>query len=224
MKLLLNLLSKLLSALILLAFVSVVNAQNSRADEAAIRACFKNYQAAIAKKDGNAAATLVSNTSIKYYGGILNLALNADEAKLRQVDFYRKMMALLVRNEAPDIYSQLGNSTNASRFFALVVSNGWGGEIGSPTLELGKINKQADIIASAPAVLNGQETPARFVFEFERDGWKFSLLDVIVRVNQIMKEKQKSSSVGEEDAIIQSLEKRSGRPVSKDIWKPLNRK
>jgi len=195
----------------------------AESEESAIRTCFKNYQAAIAKKDGNAAAALISKASLKYFGSILNLALNADESKLRQQGFYRKTMALLVRHEAPDIYQQLGGNTNASRFFALVVSNGWGGEIGSPTLELGKIRKEVDIIASAPAVLNGQETPARFVFELERDGWKFSLLDVIIRVDQLTKEKQKSSSVSEDDAIIQTLEKRSGRTVSKDIWKPLKR-
>ena len=208
-------------AFLALAFSSTM--AEAGGEEAAIRTCFKNYQAAIAKKDGSAAAALISSTTLKYYAGILDLALNADEAKLRKQGHYRKTMALLVRHEAPDLYRQLNGNTNGSNFFALVVSNGWGGEIGSAGLELGKITKDVDILASAPAVLNGQETPARFVFELERDGWKFSLLDVIVRVDQIMKEKQKNSSVNADDAIIQAIEKRSGRTVSKDIWKPLKR-
>ena len=133
-------------------------------------------------------------------------------------------MALLIRHEAPDIFSQNGNSTNASSFFAIVISKGWGGEVGSPGIELGKITKEVDTIASAPVILNGQATPAKFIFELEATGWKFSLLDVILKTDKLMAEKQKGSSISEDDAIIQILEKRSGRPVSKDIWKPLKAK
>src|SRR5438132_9976849 len=83
----------------LLVGISVARAAD---DEAAIRACFKNYLAAVEKKDGDAAAALISKDSITYYRGILDLAMNADEAALRQQRFYRKMMTLLVRNEEPD--------------------------------------------------------------------------------------------------------------------------
>ena len=41
-------------------------------------------------------------------------------------------MTLLVRNEAPDLVRQVGSTTNATKFFALIVSKGWGGEVGGP--------------------------------------------------------------------------------------------
>lgn len=205
-----------------LAFSTIARAET---EEQAIRACFKNYLEAVAKKDGKTAASLITTPSTKFYGSILNLALNADEAKLRQQRFYRKMMALLVRHEAPDILKQTGNSTNASTFFALIVSKGWGGEVGAPGVELGKIKKELITAASAPVIMNGQETPARLIFEFEKTGgWKFSLLDAIVKTDNLMAERQKNSSVSEDEAILQTLEKRSGRAVTKDIWTPLNQR
>lgn len=207
----------------LLAFTAAASVANAENDEQAIRACFKNYQTAIAKKDGNAAAALLSKASLFYYGSILNLALNGEEAKVRQQHFYRKMMVLLVRHEAGQMYRTAGYSTNASDFFALIVKKGWGGEVASTGVELGKISIDSTI-ATAPAMLNGQATPARLVFERERSGWKLALLHAILRMDKLMADKQKTSPLSEDDAIIKTLEMRSGRPVSKDIWKPLKAK
>jgi len=190
-------------------------------DEEAIRTCFREYQAAIANKDGKAAASLVSKPTLSYFAGILNNALNADEAKVRRLDFYRKMMVLLVRQDLSDTYKASGYSTNASHFFALIIERGWVGQVGAGNLELGKITMDVDVIASAPGILNGQATPAKFVFERTAGGWKFSLLDVILRVNKLTAEKQKNALVNEDDAILQSLEARTSRLIKKDIWKPI---
>jgi hypothetical protein len=132
-------------------------------------------------------------------------------------------MALLVRHEAGQKYRTAGYSTNASDFFAFIVKRGWGGEVASAGVELGKISIDSTI-AGAPAVLNGQATPAVVVFEHERSGWKLAILDAILRLDKLMAEKQKTSSLSEDDAILKTLERRSGRPVSRDIWKPLKAK
>ncbi len=38
-----------------------------------------------------------------------------------------------------------------------------------------------------------------------------------------MAEKQRNASVSEDDAILLILEARTGRPIRKDIWKPMRK-
>lgn len=191
-------------------------------DENAIRTCFKKYQVAIANKDGKTTAGLVTKPTVSYFSGILKNALDADEAKVKNLDFYRKMMVLLVRQELSDVYKTNGYSTNGLDFLALIIDRGWVGKVGAGNLELGRVTMDdADVFASAPGILNGQPTPARFVFERTADGWKFDLLSVILRVNRLVREKEKNSSVNEDEAILQRVEALSGRPIKKEIWKPM---
>ncbi len=191
-------------------------------DEEAIRACFKQYQAAVAKRDGKAAAALVSKPTLAFFGGILNNALYGQEAKVRKLDFFRRMMVLYVRQELYDFYKTNGYSTNAADFFALVIERGYAGQVGAGKVELGKITMHTDVIASASGVLDGQvATPAVLVFERTTDGWKFSLLDIITRIDQLRAERQKIAPVDEDEGILKVLQARTGRPIRKDIWKPI---
>jgi uncharacterized membrane protein len=73
-------------------------------------------------------------------------------------------------------------------------------------------------------MVNGEATPANFFFSREGKDWKVELVAVLLRFDQLMAQKQKVSSLSEDEAIIRTLEARSGRPVSKDIWKPLKDK
>ena len=66
-----------------LALSVAASAAGTETDEQAIRACFTDYWAAIAKKDGNAAAALISKASLSDYGSILNLALNSEGVRVR---------------------------------------------------------------------------------------------------------------------------------------------
>src|SRR5664279_4556034 len=71
-------------ASVCLVLTGSVEAADSHADEAAIRARFTEFQAALAKGDGEAAAALVSKQTISYYGSILKLVLDGDEATVRE--------------------------------------------------------------------------------------------------------------------------------------------
>ena len=203
---------------IFLALSASVRAQDKQADEAAIRACFANYQAATAKKHGQSVAALVSKQTISYYEYILKLVMTGDEPTIRKQKYYRKMMVLQVRHEIPNL-----SVTNGAQLFALVVSKGWNSSAPEGGIKLGKIST-SETVAVAPGVLNGVETPATFFFSRAGKLWKVDLVGVILRLEQLMAEQQKKSSLSEDEAITTSLEKRSGRPVSKDIWKPLKAK
>ncbi len=96
-----------------------------------------------------------------------------------------------------------------------------GRAVGSQTLGLGNIIIDGGVTAKAPGILNGQVSPAVFVFERTAEGWKFSLLDVIVRVDQLRAESRKHALIDEDEAILKMLEARTGRPIRKDIWKPM---
>ena len=205
-------------ASVCLALTVSVKAADSHADEAAIRARFTEFQAALAKGDGEAAAALVSKQTISYYGSILKLVLDGDEATVREQKPYRKMMVLLVRHGAPKLAI-----TNASEFFVFVVSQGLNVGSSGAGVGLGKITMD-ETMASAPVVVNGEATPANFFFSREGKDWKVELVAVLLRFDQLMAQKQKVSSLSEDEAIIRTLEARSGRPVSKDIWKPLKDK
>jgi hypothetical protein len=205
-------------ALLILGLAVSVKAQDKQADEAAIRACFANYQAALAINDGQAVAALVSKQTISYYGNILKLILTGDEPTVRKQKPYRKMMVLQVRHDAPNL-----GVTNATQFFAFVVNKGWSAGAPEGGIKLGKISMD-ETVAAAPGVVNGVETPAMFFFSREGKAWKVDLVEVVLRLELLMTEQQKNSSIGEDEAIIKALEKRSGMPVSKDIWKPLKAK
>ncbi len=155
---------------------------------------------------------------MSFYGSILKLVLNGDETTVRNLKFYRKMMVLQIRHEAPQIQNMAG-----SNFVAFLVSKGWVGTEAAPNVKLGGISFEGKA-AKAAVQVNGEETPATFLFFREGNSWKFDLTWPALRLEHLMEEKQKQSPISEDDAIIQVLEMRSGRTVSKNVWQPLKPK
>ena len=68
-------------------------------EQRAVRDCLAAYKTAILNGDGNAALPLVTRSTVRHYGHWRDLALNAQEQKVRQLPVIDKFMVLRLRHQ-----------------------------------------------------------------------------------------------------------------------------
>ena len=110
-------------------------------DKAAIRKTFEAYKAAILKDDGKAAANLVTDNTIDYYGKMKRLAVYASENYVKAQSLVDQMMALLLRLQiAPDSLKKM----TGKEVFAEAVKRGWTSKARSAKQDVGAIIVSGD--------------------------------------------------------------------------------
>lgn len=186
---------------------------SSAADVAAIKKSFSDYKAALARKDGKGAASLVDSATHAYYADMRKLALEADAPTVRKQSLIDKLMVLRMRSEFTP--AQL-RAMNAQQLIALGVDRGW---VGSNTGEndVGEITVTGDR-ARGQAIIRGEVAP--FFHEFRREGghWKMNLVDLMRAVGPAMSEAARRMDMSEDEFVLFALEQGVGRKPDPAIW------
>lgn len=185
-------------------------------EEKAIEASFKNYQSALQKKDGEAAAKVVTRQSIEEYAQLLEHVQKSDEAEVRKMGLWEKLMVLQVRHRATP---QQLRSLKSPDFFDFMVRQGWAGGEEVAGIKLEEIVATADA-AKAGVLLNGKPTPTLYHFRREGGVWKIDLSANAARAEELLLKNLKNKPLSADDYIIQALEWRTGSKASTNIWKP----
>jgi hypothetical protein len=188
-------------------------------EKAAISKCFQSYKQSILEGNGRDALQNVDDKSVEYYADMLELARHGGKDEIKKYGIVDQMIILRIRLEfSPDTIMAL----NAEKLFIYGVDNGWIGENSVLELSIGEITV-LDSTAKAQMVTRGVTVPIYFHFSKEDGEWKFSLRNVIVMAEDIIRDIHKKSGRTEEDFIFYLLEYTSGKEVSDDIWLPVGK-
>lgn len=181
------------------------------AEAESLRTVVREYQAATERRDGAAAASLVSRETREYYGRMRDLAVSASEADVRAAPLVDRINILMFRHRVP---ADALRALPAAQAFAYTIENGWveamdAGEVA----ELGEVYSEGD-----RAVLRYGEEDIPFLRE--NGAWRWDMMSVVRSIGEMIAA-DLGSPEEEDEFLMMVLQMSNSREPSPDIWRPL---
>lgn len=188
-------------------------------EKGAVRQCFEDYKQAIAAQDGKTAATLVTGSTLDYYGRMQGLALRGEESEVKGLPFTDKLMVLSLRHRVG--MPTLEQMTSES-LFVHAVNEGWIDKDSTVANELGEVAVKGES-ATGVHIFSGEASPYKWTFLEEDGRWRLDINSLLPLVNETMKQLIQQAGSTEEAVLMDALESVSGKEVPAAIWEPLIR-
>ena len=185
-------------------------------DEAAVRATFAAYKAAVLAQQGERAADNVTTGTLREYARYRELALSAPRAALEALPMTERLQVLIIRARVPanDLRAMDGR-----RVFTHAVDRGWIGREGVERSELGTVQVDGDR-AAARLKMGATELPVDFEFEREPGGWRFNLIPLTTMSEDVFKQLARQNGVSENEMVMTLLRGLSEAPLDERLWDP----
>ena len=189
-------------------------------DASAVAEAFETYRTAILASDGEAALGVVDAASVAYYGAMLDLALDADSARVARLPLLDEVMVIALRVRVPaDTLRQMDGRSA----LAYGVAQGWIGRESVEQTRIGHVTVTGDS-AWAEVRSGGQVVPKlRFSFSREADGWRFSLGALQALMSDHLTLWAKQSGMTDAELVRAMLLSVSEKPITPDAWSPVGR-
>ncbi len=186
-----------------------------------VQKCYDAYKKAIMESNGKEAIKSITQSSVDYYGDILEWALNSSKSEVEKLDPVHQFMVLSVRKRIPK--EQIKKMTGES-LLIYTVDNEWTNKKTVAITELAEIRKIGDNTAKAAMTVRNENTDT--VVEFiraDKDAeWKINLLSLSENVNGqlIRMASDRNETVGK--LILDMIKQITNSSVSEDVWNPVN--
>ena len=192
-------------------------------DPGEVEKSFKNLKGAIVVSNGAGAVDCVDDATIKYYGRVRSLMLDADAEALRKEPVTVRILVLSGRLflKAKDLEGLDDKGT-----IALFVNRGWLYAVDIRSADL--IEFEFPVPGQATATVLSMPNYGPFTGRFVDEGgiWKVSLLPIVEKSEEKAQRRIKELSITEEELVGKAMEMVSDfapKPTV-DPWKPLRAK
>lgn len=186
------------------------------ADEAAVRAAFEAYRAALLARDGDAALLHVSESTFEYYGEMQRLALYATAEEVRARPLPDQLYVLMLRTRIP---AERLRGMTSRELFAHGVAQGWIGEESTRSMRVGRIYVDG-VTASAPVLQEGRPSPLQLQFVRQDGAWKWDMLGVIQVMDPLFRQLAQAGGATPEALLVQVVEEANERRLPPTVWDP----
>jgi len=177
---------------------------------------FNEFRTAISNRDGFAAVGLVTSKSLQKYEEYRDLALNADEATLRELPPADLLQTLLLRHRFTA--EQLEQTTGPQLLASQIESGFYGNSLES--IQLGNVAVKDDM-AHAAAYIDGAPTMTRYLFWLEDGSWKLDLASLAKKSNLDLTTIAEQEGRTTTEQAIQVYTEITGEEVPPDLWQPM---
>ncbi|HEX8275338.1 MAG TPA: hypothetical protein VF615_22080 [Longimicrobiaceae bacterium] len=183
------------------------------AEAEAVRAAMYGYKTAVVRRDGAAAARLVTRRSRDYFARMRDMAVFAPEAQVRAAPPMDRLVILTLRHRVPadELRALTGDAV-----FAYTIDHGW---VGSDAARRPPGRIEGEVFGEGDrAILREGFQDTQFVRE---DGaWRWDMLRLFEEAGA-PKVPGGPGGMTEDEFLISTLETSSGRKVSPSVWQPL---
>lgn len=197
-----------------LLFAVCLPARADDGDEAAVRAVFAGYKAAVLARKGDRAADHVTTGTLREYARYRDLALTASRTQLEALPMSERLQVLIIRARVP---ATALRTMDGRDVFAYAVDRGWIGREGVERSELGTLQVDGDT-AAARLKIGRTELPVDFEFEREATGWRFNLIPLTLMSEDVFRQLARQKGVGENEMVMTLLRDLMETPVDDRIW------
>jgi hypothetical protein len=207
--------SLLSSAAALLCGIASCSSQSPEATD--VEQAFSSYRTALLEQKGDEAVNWVAPATIKMYQETRDLALNADEATVKNLPIGARMQVLLMRHRVS--LKQL-QEFDGKKMFAHAVDQNWIGKEGVQRAGVSDVVVDGTQ-ATGKVTVNGKSSTEKFHFVKENGRWTVDLTPSFSTVDRLFQQAANDQGMTENDFIFAIITKLSGRPVTSAIWQPL---
>ncbi len=187
-------------------------------EDAKVKQTFSNYKQSILKGDGEEAVKWVDTNTIAYYGKMLGLALDADSAKVADLNLMDRLTVLSLRHRMSR--SEIAGM-DGRQLFVHSIKKGMVGKNTVANVEIGAIKIDGST-AEGQLEANGQKSPLNFGFSKENGQWKLDLTSLFGPTTAGLKQMIAGQGMSENEFIIRALQMTGdGKPVNNTIWRPM---
>ena len=185
-----------------------------------VSASYARWAAAVARKDGDAAADQLSASSLRYYDTIRTAALDDDRAALSVRPAVDQLTVLSLRANLPAPLLRTGSPHDVVR---AGVTGGVSSAGSSPQEGLGEVAVDGNR-ASAVLKLAGDEPQSyRIGFVREHGAWRFDLTSLLPVGQASLAQVQKAAGIST-STLVETVERdRVGRRRAEQLWTPIGR-
>jgi hypothetical protein len=186
---------------------------------AAVQTSYESYAKAVAAKNGDASAGLVSRSTLDYYSGLRDLALTADRATLGKRRVVDQLAVLSMRASIP---ADTLRDADPRGVVSAAVENQVisGGGAGTTALSSVQVNGDA---ASAKLGVAGGSQQVPLSFHREDGAWKVDLTALLVPAENALKSALDRQKVPADAMLTQVMTTRVGAEKAQQLWSPLGR-
>jgi hypothetical protein len=185
-------------------------------EEAAVRAAFEAYRAALLARDGDAALLHVSEATFEYYGEVQRMALYATADEVRARPLPDQLYVLMLRTRIP---TERLRAMTPRELFAHGVVQGWIGEESTRTMQVGRIHVDGGR-ASAPVLQEGRPSPLHLHFVRQDGAWRWDMLGVIQLMDPLFRQLAEAGGATPEALLLQVVEGVAKRRLPPTVWDP----
>jgi hypothetical protein len=181
-------------------------------DDAAIRAVFADYRAAIERGDGTRAAALLDRSTMDLYARLKTAALTMPGDEVRQQPLVERLTIVAMR--AGRTRAQI-EALTTQELLAAAITQGTG--VSSVRgVELSEIVVEGDLAHARPRK-DGLALPLTFAFRREGAAWRFDLTHMMAKANELLASQLRGMS---EDQLIRAYVASVGGTVDEAMWEP----
>lgn len=182
----------------------------------AVRETFEGYRRALVAEDGEAAAGLVSESTLEAYQRYRDLALTGSEEAVKELSMVERMQVLILRHrvEADALEMMTGRGV-----FAHAVDEGWVGAGGIGRLQIHRVNVRGDQ-ATANVGMGPAPSPELFRFLKEEGEWRFDLMPTLTSAEGALQQMAAARGVEENEFLLGMITSMSNEPATEALWQP----
>jgi hypothetical protein len=209
---------KKISQLLFFIVILTTSCRGQEDETKLVREAFDNYKSAILNDKGDEAVKYVDSRTIKYYQQIIDIAKNADSAKVVSLPLIDRLMVFSIRHRTS---KEQILSFDGKALLVYAIKSGMVGKNSVANNSIGEVSIDNNF-AKAQFIANGQKAPFYFHFYKEDSKWKIDLTSIFSVSGMAFKKMIQESGQDENEYLFSLLENLTGKYPGKEIWKRVN--
>jgi hypothetical protein len=201
-----------------LALATAASCAAGPRDAIEVRRCYAAFARAVAERDGEAGAALLSEASLREWERDRRVALHGSVDEVEALPPGPRLLVLALRHQAP-VFLLRGGTPRELAVHALASGLVDRGALAG--IELGDVALLARGRASALVLAAGLPSGVRAGFVRERGGWRLDLPSSLDSAGRVVRRTAQATGASESAVIVRLIAALSGEAVGGAVWQPL---
>ena len=189
--------------------------------EESVRKSWGDYKDALVTKDGNKAASLVTNGTIQYFERLRERAVEAEESELRAMKPFQQAMVLMLRHQLG--VDRLRGVDGRGLYAVISVGEDFVAFEDLDGMSIQSVKVDDGDFARLFLMKDGRRDSEPLRVVREKGAWKLDMEAMMVVAERhfadMVREIEQSGEMTTDEFFLMILEETSGKPATPDIWK-----
>jgi hypothetical protein len=209
------------AALVLAGVAAPIAAGGAGSDRALVLRCYEAFERALVARDGEAAAALLSEGSLREWERDRRLAQHGSIDEVEALPAGSRLTVLSLRHAAPAFLRREGSPPE---LVAHAVRAGLADRAAVDTIEIRDVAVRGQRASASVLAVGLPAAGLRLGFVREQGAWKLDLPSSLDSIGRLVAATARATGTNESAVIVSWIAALSGRSVGAEVWQPLARR